>query len=195
MHGLINRAIHFFLADTYGRQVWGEIVRDAGLERHAFESMLSYDDKTTDALLIAASARLCLPRAMLLEDLGTYLVSHRALEPVRRLLRFGGETFLEFLFSLEDLPDRARLAVPDLDLPELRLAEDVSDGFKLDCRGGWPEAFYILQGLLRAMADDYGALVLLDPLEERPDGGLLGVRLLDTSFSAGRSFSLKGPMA
>ncbi|ARC89111.1 heme NO-binding domain-containing protein [Rhodovulum sp. MB263] len=194
MHGLINRAIHFFLADTYGQQVWAEIVRDAGLERHAFEAMLNYDDDTTEALLGAAGARLGLPQTMLLEDLGTYLVSHSALEPVRRLLRFGGETFLDFLFSLEDLPDRTRLAVPDLVLPELRLAEDAADGYRLDCRGDWPEAFHILQGLLRAMADDYGALVLLEPLEERPDGGLLGVRLLDSSFSTGRSFSLKGPL-
>lgn len=193
MHGLINRALHFYLVDTYGQRAWGEILRASGLARHGFESMLTYEDATTDALLATACARLDLPRTMLLEDLGTYLVSHRALEAVRRLLRFGGENFLDFLYSVEDLPDRARLAVPDMNLPELTLAEDPEDGFRLECSGDWSGAFHILQGLLRAMADDYGALVLLEPVEERPDGGVLAIRLLDEAFASGRSFSLKGP--
>ncbi len=60
---------------------------------------------------------------MLLEDLGTYLVSHPNVQGLRRLLRFGGAGFIDFLHSLDELHDRARLAVPDLDLPQLELRD------------------------------------------------------------------------
>lgn len=32
MHGLINRAIERFARDTYGRDVWGTVMRRAGLD-------------------------------------------------------------------------------------------------------------------------------------------------------------------
>jgi hypothetical protein len=49
-------------------------------------------------------------------------VTDPGLEPLRRLLRFGGGTFEEFLVSLEELPDRARLAMPELEMPEITLS-------------------------------------------------------------------------
>ncbi|TCO73976.1 heme NO-binding domain-containing protein [Rhodovulum euryhalinum] len=190
MHGLLNRAIQCFLVDTYGGKCWTHVARVAGVEPGGFEAMLTYEDSLTDAVLHAAVAHVGLTREMLLEDLGTYLVSHSDHEALRRLLRFGGETFLEFLFSLEDLPDRTRLAVPDLEMPELELAEDGEKGFLIQCRGGWPGAEFVLQGMLRAMADDYGALALLDVTDRRRDGATLTVSLLDATFHSGRSFSL-----
>jgi len=190
MHGLINRAIQCFLAETYGTECWSHVARVAGVEPGGFEAMLTYEDALTEAVLEAAILRLGLPREMILEDLGTYLVSNHGFEALRRLLRFGGENFLEFLFSLDDLPERARLAVPDLELPEIELAEDAEEGFVIHCRGGWPGMEFILQGMLRAMADDYGALALLDVIARGPGGATLTVNLLDDSFHAGRSFSL-----
>lgn len=193
MHGLMNRAIHTFLRTTYGEELWADVARAAGLEGIRFEAMLSYEDHLTEDMLDAAATRLGLPRVMVLEDLGTFLVSDPSLEALRRLMRFGGETFLEFLYSLEDLPDRVRLAVPDLSLPDLDLVGDPGAGFLLHCRGNWSGAPYVLQGVLRAMADDYGALAMLDVVEARRDGGTIGIQLLDAAFAAGRSFSLKGP--
>ena len=55
------------------------------------------------------------PVAGMMEDLGTYLIMNPSFPAVRRLLRFSGVTFLDFLHSLDDLPDRVRLAVPDSD--------------------------------------------------------------------------------
>ncbi|GAA0310584.1 heme NO-binding domain-containing protein [Rhodovulum strictum] len=190
MHGLVNRALQSFLSDTYGGECWAHVARAAGVDPGGFEAMLTYDDALTEAVLDAAIARLALPREMMLEDLGTYLVSHPDLEPLRRLLRFGGETFLDFLFSLDDLPERARLAVPDLELPELEVVEDAEGSIAIRCRGGWPGTAFILQGLVRAMADDYGALALLDVGEWAPDQATVCISLLDTAFHEGRSFSL-----
>ena len=115
MHGLINRAIQSFVTNTYGPDRWLNVTEDADLGFSEFEAMLIYDDSLTDAVLKSLCVELGRPENELLEDLGTYLVSDPKVESLRRLLRFGGETFLEFLYSLDDLPDRARLAVPELE--------------------------------------------------------------------------------
>jgi Haem-NO-binding len=190
MHGLVNRSIQCFLRDTYGEDLWLQVARDAGLGFDSFETMLNYDDRLTAAVIDAAARRLDRPRDTVMEDLGTYLVSHPNLERVRRLMRFGGVGFVDFLHSLDDLPGRARLALPDLELPRLTLEDDGCDRFTLRCTSSISGAGHVVLGLLRAMADDYGALVLLDHSADGPDTDLLSIHLLESQFAAGRSFEL-----
>ena len=189
MHGLINRAVECFLRDTYGEARWRRIAAAANLESPGFEAMLAYDDSVTEDVLGAATADLGKCRDDLLEDLGTYLVSHPNVEAVRRLLRFGGLNFPDFLHSLEDLPERARLAVPDLILPALELLELAKGRYELHCHCEAPGFGVVLAGLLRAMADDYGALVSLDH-DRRGEVEILTVDLHEVAFAEGRNFSL-----
>ncbi|WP_108263273.1 heme NO-binding domain-containing protein [Mangrovicoccus ximenensis] len=190
MHGLINKSLQCFLRDTYGAGAWAEVAQAADVDPAGFEAMLIYDDALTVDVVAAAAAFLDKPRDCVLEDLGTYLVSHPNLEPVRRLLRFGGATFVDFLHSLDEMPDRARLAVPQLDLPRLELLPVDEASYRLDCEWHLPGFEHVLVGLLRTMADDYGALVLLDCLP--PSDGLahVGIRLIDNGYASGRSFDL-----
>ncbi|HMO08325.1 MAG TPA: heme NO-binding domain-containing protein [Paracoccaceae bacterium] len=190
MLGLINRAIQCFLRDTFGDAGWQATARAAGVGKDGFEPMLHYEMAETEALIAAATGVLDRPRESLLEDLGTYLVSHPNLEPLRRLLRFGGTGFRDFLMTLEDMPGRGRLALPDLDLPMLTLEEVGADRYVLTCRSPVPGAGHVVLGLLRAMADDYGALVLLEHLGAGPEGERVSVVLLDTAHWAGRRFDL-----
>lgn len=196
MHGLINRAIQVFLTDSFGPSAWAAIVRDAGvapvLGPDGFEAMQTYDDPVTDAVLDAASRSLRRPRDSLLEDLGTYLISNERLEPLRRLLRFGGVSFTDFLYSLEDLQGRSQLAVPDLSLPELSIDDGGQGGFVLTCRACAPGFGHVMVGILRALADDYGALAVL---EHRGGTGSPGeetimIEVHDPAFHAGRRFDL-----
>ena len=168
MHGLINRSIQCFLRDTFGVPAWRSIAAAAGVSPEGFEPMLHYDDAITRRLLDSAAAHLDRPRESLLEDLGTYLVSHPNREGLRRLLRFGGVSFDDFLYSLDDLPGRSRLAVPDLALPQLELHEQGAGRFTLSCHGPHREFAAVMVGVLRAMADDYGALAVLE-LADRPE--------------------------
>lgn len=195
MHGLINRALQGFMQQTHGAEVWAEVRSQAGLPFDEFESMLHYDHALTLATFEAACNVLHLHPNALLEDIGTYLVTNAKLEPLRRLLRFGGDTFLDFLHSLDELADRGRLAMPDLEMPVLELTAEDAGTFRLRARWVLPGIAPILLGGLRAMADDYGALAFLT-LDGVEDGAeYLRIQLLDTRFSEGRAFQLGGAMS
>ena len=190
MHGLVNRSLQSFLRDTYGAALWAQVAEVSGAPPEGFEAMLSYDDAVTDRVLDAAVLILAKPRDALLEDLGMFLVS---LEPLRRLLRFGGVDYVDFLHSLDELPDRARLAVEEIGLPELTLAARGDDGFTVELGSGHPGFAPVFAGILRAMADDYGAFALVDLADPRPEGNVIRIELLETKFSSGRSFDLGRP--
>lgn len=193
MHGLINRSIERFVRDTYGRDAWIGMMQRLDLGVTEFESMLSYDAEITAQVLDEVARVLDKPVTDVLEDIGTYLVSHPNSESTRRLLRFSGVTFPDFLHSLDDLPARTQLAVPDLELPCLELREFGTDFFcltvhseKIPMRGFG----HVVMGLLRAMADDYGALVFLEHKGGRDGREIIDVRLLETAFASGREFEL-----
>ncbi|MEL6549781.1 MAG: heme NO-binding domain-containing protein [Pseudomonadota bacterium] len=190
MHGLINRGLQCFLRDTYGPETWAEVMQEADLGFTSFEAMLIYEDEVTQAVLELATVKLGKAPHDLLEDLGTYLVSHPNTQALRRLLRFGGVDFIDFLHSLDDLPGRARLAVPDLHLPWLELREMEDGSFTLRCGAGLPGYGHVMTGILRAMADDYGALAFLELDESRKTYDVLRIVLLDEAFTEGRSFEL-----
>lgn len=190
MHGLINRSIQCFLRDTYGARLWDTVAAEAHLGFAGFEAMLTYDADVTDRVLSAAVRVLARPRETILEDLGTYLVSHRNVEAVRRLLRFGGVTFADFLNSLEDLPERGRLAVPDLDMPDLCLIEGPDGTAMLLARSDLAGVGHVAVGLLRAMADDYGALVMLEHMGSQDGWEKVSIRIADRAWTAGRRFEL-----
>ncbi|MFK7881272.1 heme NO-binding domain-containing protein [Roseobacter sp.] len=190
MHGLVNRAIQSFVTDCYGIGQWKAAAKQADAGVIEFEAMWVYEDALTPRLLNAVCDVLDRPYEELLEDIGNYLVSHPNLQSLRRLLRFGGVDFVEFLHSLDDLPDRARLAVSDLDLPRLELREHSPFRYSLRCDGLVVGCGHLLTGVLRAMADDYGALVFLE-YEGSHDGvEVVAIALLETDFAEDRGFEL-----
>ncbi|WP_299611828.1 heme NO-binding domain-containing protein [uncultured Tateyamaria sp.] len=190
MHGLINRAIQCFVTDSYGADKWVEATRFADLDFVEFEAMLIYDDDITPRVLDAISQILDRPRSDVMEDMGTYLVSHPNVEALRRLLRFGGVTFVEFLHSLDDLPDRARLAVSDLNLPRIELRDHSPTHFSLICESPIDGYGHVMMGILRTMADDYGALALLEYTGSGNGVETISVTLVETEFAEGRVFDL-----
>jgi len=196
MHGLINKSIQTFLLDSFGAAAWQDIAQRSGIAQllgpDGFEAMQVYDDALTEAMIAAAVEALRRPRESLLEDLGTYLISNEQLEPLRRLLRFGGVSFTDFLYSLEDLQGRSKLAVPDLGLPELALDEFGAGHFTLTCRNCIPGFSNVLEGVLRALADDYGALAVLEQAGDDTEAAdaTITIEVHDPAYHAGRRFDL-----
>lgn len=189
MDALLLRSLQGYLRDTFGLSVWQAVCRRAALTIETFEPMLRYSPGTADLVARHAADTLGRPVETVWEDMGTYLVTNPGHEGVRRLLRFGGVGFSDFLHSLEEMPGRARLAMPDLDLPEIALTELAPDRYEIRCEArvrGFPR---VLVGMLTAMADDYGALSLIEPGE---DGRIL-VQILDSRHAAARTFDLALP--
>jgi Haem-NO-binding len=192
MFGLLLRSIQAYVRATFGMVVWARILRAASHPADGFEPMLPYDQVVLDDLISACAAELDRPAEVILEDVGTFLVADQQHNALRRLLRFGGANFEEFLHSLEELPDRGRLAFPGLDLPQVGITRIGHGQFRLTLTGGFPALFPVLAGAVRAMADDYGALVLIDAERAggNPDGRVLTVQLLAETHGSGRRFDL-----
>ncbi|MBZ4021366.1 hypothetical protein CKO11_02675 [Rhodobacter sp. TJ_12] len=195
MLGVVNKSVQAFLSNHHGQHVWREVAERIGIGPEGFEAMLPYEERMTDTLLGAAEAVLDVSREALLEDIGAWLAMT---EPMRRLLRFGGADYWEFLLSLDDLQGRGMMALPDLGLPELTLQSEAQGHFTLIVTGGIRGWGAVMAGLMRAMADDYGALVLIEPVTDRdlPAGEeRLTVTLLDMAHAEGRRFDLALPEA
>jgi len=193
MNGLINRAFQGFLTDTYGEVVWAKVVEASGCPLCEFEALSEYPEDMLLRYMSAASHVLGRDVLELAEDAGSYLVTHPNTASVRRLLRFGGADFTEFLHSLDDLPDRVRLAVPGLEIPSLSLTEPTPNTFILECGMAIYPASHFMVGILRAMADDYGALAILGHKDGGGAVGTIEINVPDAAFSMGRSFHLAEP--
>lgn len=178
MNGLVNRAIEEFLRSTYGDALVAAVVDDA----IAADSLLSGSGTTfgTEALDRAAF-RLAKPRSEMFEDLGAWMTR---VEPIRRLLRFSGRDFRDFLLRLDELPGRAHLVLPRLVLPRLQVE---AEGQAVWLQFPEPDEVWqnLLVGLIRGMADDYGALSLISV-----EDGMIRIDIWDERFAEGRLFTL-----
>lgn len=193
MHGLYGKAFRCFVSDTYGPGTWSEVAGGADLPPDGFDAMSAQTDTTILALVESAASVLDKSRGAILVDVGTYLVSHPNTERLRRLLRFGGTDFVEFVHTVEDIPERARLAVPDLRLPTMSLAEE-PPRYTLTVTSPRAGTGLVVLGILQAMADDYGALALLDYGGATVVGEVvtevIGIEIAMQSYAEGRRFDL-----
>jgi hypothetical protein len=189
MDALLLRSLQSYLLDTFGTARWQEICRTAGQSSMKFEPMLRYEPGLADHVGEVAARVLGRPVEAVWEDVGTYLVANPDREGLRRLLRFGGLHFIDFLHSLEELPGRARLALPDTDPPEITLLQVGPDRFELHCKSVLKAPHRVLKGLVTAMADDYGALCLI----EADDTDCTAITVLDNRYSRARAFDLAMP--
>lgn len=190
MHGLVIKALESFFRATYGDQRWRKVMEQSGLDFFEFEGLLTYEEEPCLRVLELVGIELGQSQGEVLEDVGNFLVSHPQCERLRRLLRFGGETYVEFLHSMDDLRDRARLAVEDLNLPAMELREHTAGLYSLTCLPGIAGFGSVMLGVLRAMADDYGALVMLDHRGRRDGCEVISIALIESAYSEGRSFDL-----
>ena len=190
MHGLIFRTVEAYVSDRFGADTWGRAMALADIEIASFEAMLDYDAAYFPRVLNGCARALERPLGTILEDIGTYLVAYQNHASIRRLLRFGGDSFSELLHSLGDLPDRTRLAVSGLVLPQIHVREPIPQHFIIACSGP-PRGFgHVLVGLLRTMADDYGALAVLDHQGMRDGAEIIEVSVVDIAFAEDRGFAL-----
>ena len=164
MLGVVNKVIEAFVCQRYGDGLWADLLIDVSLPGYEFEAMLTYDDGITYDLIDRLAKRQSKMHQDVLEDIGGYLVAEDSQASIRRLLRFGGATFEDFLLSLDDLNDRVALALDILEMPTIRVVPLSAERVHIRVDSKWHGFSDVLVGLLRALADDYGALVFMDRL-------------------------------
>ncbi|TKW67003.1 MAG: hypothetical protein DI616_07995 [Paracoccus denitrificans] len=182
MHGFIVRGIELFLRARHGAAVWAAVSTDAGVDRRGTMLMRSYQSEAAMALFNAASSRLRISREELLEDIGGWIPR---IDNVRHIMRFSGSNFEDFVLSLDDLHDRARVVLPGLDLPRIATRPMAQRQYRLSIAADEADWYPVLAGFLRGMADDYGVLAIVEGVE-----GCLMVSIADDEFSEGSVFSL-----
>lgn len=196
MHGLICKAVEGFVIDQHGPGTWSVIRAEAGVDFEHFESLRVYDGILAEHVFDATATALRRDRNVLFEDVGGWICTHPSLEAIRRLIRFTGKTFVNLLYALDEVHDRACMAVPGLNLPRYHLERDGDGEFEITCRWTVAGGAAVLIGVLRAMADDYGALALIDAGDARHEGGVwiehVHISIVEQSYQAPREFTLGG---
>lgn len=183
MHGLINRSLECFVRDSYGDAVWRGIAAEMALPTERFEPFRRYPDDMAVGVIATAAARLGKPATELLEDFGAWLART---EPTRRLLRFSGSDFTDFIIALEELAGRVAMILPELQMPRIAV-EPSLDGrqFRVSVLHALPQWRSVLAGVIRAISDDYGALALIVD-----EGHAISVDVSDAAFAEARDFVL-----
>jgi hypothetical protein len=82
--------------------------------------------------------------------------------------------------------------VTGLDLPAITVHEHYPHHFTILCSGSKIGFGHALVGVLRAMADDYGTLALLDHIGSKDGQEIIQVTVVEASFAQDRGFSLSG---
>ncbi|MFI0397005.1 heme NO-binding protein [Paracoccus jiaweipingae] len=181
MISFLSRSVEAFLRHTYGRtfaEGTGAAPDRQAIDGDAMGFVLP--------LLQAAGAQLHKPVEELTEDWAAWLARHEA---VRRLLRFSGAEFRDFIAALGELPGRVRMVLPANAPPRVRVVPQGEGPQQLVVEGAdiWA---HFLAGMVRAMADDYGSLALVSV-----EGSTVMVDVSLDRFVSGRGFDLVSDVA
>lgn len=151
MHRLIILSVEYFIRSHYGAARWRVI-------RSAIGALPEPRGWHGPDPLRQIANQLGQPYERLLDDLGAWLAR---IGPMRQLLRFMGDDYVEFLHALEELPARMRMLLPEFNMPKLQVQARGRHGLQVIVGPGaefWP---LLLGGVLRAMADDHGMHALI----------------------------------
>ncbi len=182
MNGLINRSFELFVRESYGERVWERLARQARVDSRGFLLLQNSPDSVTLLLLAEASKILRKPADELVEDLGGWLTRR---EPIRRLLRFSGRDFPEFIEAVSEFPDRALMLISNLEIPRIKVTTHSRSLYQVEIDSDTGILTMMLAGVLRGMADDYGALAVI-----QIEGTALRVDIALSEYSATRPFAL-----
>ncbi|CTQ32835.1 heme NO-binding domain-containing protein [Jannaschia rubra] len=194
MYGLICKSLEGFVRDRRGAEAWGRIVARAELPFETFEALRVHDKEMMLRLIAAAAQEMQRETLALIEDVGHWICTHPPLEPVRRLIRFSGRNYVDLIHSFDEMQERAKLALPGIDFPEFLVTEVGPGRFEVVARWEMAGAAALLTGMFRAMADDYGALALIETTDFRREDGLsievISIHVIEQAFQEPKEFKL-----
>ncbi len=148
MHGLLNRSVEEYLRTRYGNALWRCAAQAAGVDERGFQAIGDYPDSLIVLMADAAAERLGIARLDLFEDMGAWLGQ---VEPLRRLLRFSGSDYVDFVLALDQLRARGHMIVPGLGIPQICVSRDGAR--QLSHRHDWRRPALVASGGRIAASD------------------------------------------
>ena len=161
MYGLVNQGVQTFISNAHGAADWQDICARAGLSDTDFEGMLVYPDDITYKIVGAVSEKYDLPATEVLRLFGDFWVDFSHKTPIGTLLRFGGETLLERLDTLNEMHERIKMSMPHLSPPVFEF-EDMGDGtYKLHYASDREGLEHMVIGLVEGLGRETGQSVTI----------------------------------
>lgn len=164
MYGLVNQGVHRFVIENFGEADWLELTEKAGVEETSFEGMLTYPDAITYQLVGAICEKYDIAAADALEKFGSYWVGFSRATAVGKLMRFGGQSLVDQLDSLNEMHARIKSNMPHLKPPHFELEELGEDHFVLHYATEREGLEAMVIGLVKGLADEAGAAISITQL-------------------------------
>ncbi|MEM0977518.1 MAG: heme NO-binding domain-containing protein [Pseudomonadota bacterium] len=169
MLGLVNRGLESFVRDLHGETAWHEIRSRVPNAPEKFEALLQYPWAVTAGLIAGVAEYSNVSEDEILEDLGTYAVTDLWDSKLRRIFLFCGGCFDEFLHGLGDLFRALEDTHSAFVAKSWTLKSEGSGIYFLVYSGSLNGLGPVVSGILRSLADQYGALATLT--HHMPSGG------------------------
>ena len=171
MYGMANDAVRTFIVTNHGEDAWTKICDDAGVTTREFEQLLTYDDDITYRLVGAISSHLGADAAQVLEVFGQYWPEYAKGTAVGNMIRFGGESFVDTLESLDEMRQRIKIAMPDLRPPSFELENVGEDEYRLHYFSEREGLAPMVVGLLHGLAVQHEISIEVQHVERKDPAG------------------------
>lgn len=170
MLGLINRGLRAFVIKFHGRSHWQELVATQPEVPSDFEVLMDYPLSMTELLISEISELRGTSQRDVMEDLGTFALTSFWDARLRDLLLSCGRDFDQFMQNLTDLLIGFSRVEQSCDIERIEVIEKIESHYEVRFRGSTGMASYLVLGLFRALADQYGALVTCSHRNVLSDG-------------------------
>lgn len=170
MYGMINQAVRELVVGNHGEPTWRKICAEAGLADTEFNSMRQYADSVTYDLVGAASKVLNTPPAALLEQFGEFWTDFARNTDFARLMKFGGNTLVEFVQNLDHMHAKIKSSLPQLVPPSFRCTDVTNAGFRLHYYSTRPGLVPLVIGMMKGMARLYEQRIEIEIDKTREQG-------------------------
>ncbi|MEM9717448.1 MAG: diguanylate cyclase [Pseudomonadota bacterium] len=160
--GLINRGLKGFVETYHDAETWRKLVSGQSAIPEDFEALADYPLEVTVRLVAEISTLRDASEADVYEDLGTFLVSTHWDARLRLVFMSCADDFVKFLQRLDVVWVALNAVDAAFPLNSWEISSTRAGAFRLSGPTLFPGFPSLCVGMLRSLADEFGAYVIID---------------------------------